>query len=162
MSTSTPLTGMFVEIRIVDDYGTTEEVETVLHRTTEDIETDRDPDEIDWVEHGNAKTQRREGAEATTTTFELITTAEGENLEDTGMLDPETGKLLRNVIHEAVRIYIFENEADMDTDDNAAVRTYEDSQFVFMSEELPQDGVGTIETEMWVHGETYFGMGDSA
>ena len=159
---STALTGAFIEIYVVSDYGTTAEAETFLDKTMEDVEMERDPDEIDWIEHGNPNTQRREGQEATTGSLSMVTTDDGQNLRDAGMLDPNTDEVLRNVIHDAVRIYIYENHAEQEAGNHAAVRTYEDAQFVFMTETLPTDGVGEIETELWVHGRTIYGLGEQA
>lgn len=159
---STALTGAFVEIVVVDNYGTVDETETILSKTTEDIEIDRDPEEIDWVEHGNPNTQRREGAESSTGSFELVLTDDNQNLIDTGMLDDTTNEVLRNVIHDAVRLYIYANNADMEAGTESAVWTYEEAQFVFLTQNIPIDDVATIETEMWVHGRTIAGMGETA
>lgn len=160
---STPLTGAFVEIVVVSEYGTASETETILSKTTEDIEIDRDPSEIDWVEHGNPRSQRREGAESSTGTFSMILTDDNQNLIDAGLLDSTTSEILRNVIHDAVRLYIYEDAADMDTaDGHAAVWTYEEAQFVFTTQNVPIEDVATIETEMWVHGRTIAGMGQTA
>lgn len=159
---STALTGAYAEIVIVTDYGVTGEAETILTKTTEDIEMDRDPEEIDWVEHGNPRTQRREGAEASTGSFAMIVTDDGQNLADAGMLDPTTGEILRNVIHDAVRVYLYENEADMNAGTHADVWTFEEAQFVFQTLTVPIDDIATIDTEVWVHGRILNGMGEQA
>lgn len=157
---ATPLTGAFVEIVVVTDYGQTGEAEVVLDHTTEDIELERDPEAIDWIEHGNPRTQRREGAEETTGTFSMVVTDQGQNLIDAGMLDETTDEILRNVIHGAVRLYLYENQAELEADNHADVWTFEEAQFVFQTLTVPIDDISTIETEMWVHSRTINGMGE--
>lgn len=147
---------MFVEIVVVENYGdATTETETVLDETTEDIEVERDPDELDYNVHGNPRTQRMEGHETTTTSFEMIVTDDGGNLQDAGMLGAD-GEILRNVRHEAVRIKFYKTEADMDADTPARVWYGEDAQFVFETLNVPIDDISTIETSIWVHGNHGF------
>ena len=73
-------TGAFVEIMVVDEYGEAGEEEVKIDETFEDIEFDRSPDAIDWVQHGDPRTKRREGAEETTGSFSMLVTDDGQNL----------------------------------------------------------------------------------
>lgn len=143
------LTGAFLDIIIVQGPDTTTPVETLLDRTTEDVEIERDPDEIDWQEHNNARTQRREGAETATMSFELVVTDDQQNLIDAGIMDPATGEAQRNVIHDQVliEIYVAENAAEP-----AATYFANQVQFVYETTNLPIDDVGTVEVSGWIHG----------
>ena len=146
---SEPLTGAFLDIAVVEDYGETEEEETLLDRTTEDVEIERDPEEIDWEEHNNPHMQRREGAETATMTFEMVVTDDQQNLVDAGIIDETSGEALRNVIHEAVYIHIYLNEND---EEPSATYFAEDVQFVYEQTNLPISDVGTVEVSGWIHG----------
>lgn len=143
------LTGAFLDIAVVEGYDSTEEVEILLDRTTEDVEIERDPEEIDWGEHGDARMKRREGQEATDITFEMVVTDDQQNLIDAGILG-EDGAIRRNVIHEAVRIHIYVNAND---EEPAATYFAEEVQFVYETTNLPLDDVGTVEMTGWVHGD---------
>lgn len=149
------LTGAFLDISIVEIAEDGTETETLLTRTTEDVEVERDPNEIDWGEHGNPRRQRREGQETTTMTFSMVLTDDQQNLQDAGIVNSE-GQVRRNVIHDEVRVYVYLNEADMETD-NVALEYYaQESQFVFETMTLPMEDVSVIETPVWVHGEHGF------
>lgn len=142
------LTGAFLDIAVVENPGGTDETETLLSRTTEDVEIERDPNELDWTEHGNPRTQRREGQETGTITFQLIVTDDQQNLIDAGILDDQ-GNILRNVIHPEIRVHVYRNENDTDP-----VATYfaEETQFVYETTTFPIEGVATVELSGWIHG----------
>lgn len=145
------LTGAFLDIAVVSNPGTVDETETLLTRTTEDVEVERDPEEIDWAEHGNARMQRREGQETTTLTFEMVMTDTQQNLIDAGILNVD-GSIRRNVIHDEVRVHVYLNEADMQAGTVASTWFGQDTQFVFETMTLPTDDVSTVEVAGWVHG----------
>lgn len=156
MSASQALSGAFVRVLVVDNYGdATLETETLIDQTTEDIDVERDPEEIDFNVHGNARTQRIEGHETVSSSFEMIVTADGGNLQDANMLDAN-GNIRRNVMHDAVRIKWYHSEADMEAGNAARVWYGRDAQFVFETINIPQDGVSTVETAIWVNGDHGF------
>lgn len=143
------LTGAFLEIAIVTDEGTTAETEVILSQTTEDVEIERDTDDADWNEHNNPRTQRRELFASVDLNFEMILTDSLQNLQDAGLLDAN-GRVQRNVQHELVRIYVYENPGDA-----APAATYEmyDTQFKYEVTNLPLDGPGTAEVTGWINGD---------
>lgn len=153
---SQALSGAFVEVLVVENYGDdTTETETVLDQTTEDIEVERDPEEIDFNVHGNSRTQRIEGHETVTTSFEMIVTSDGGNLQDANMLDAN-GNIRRNVKHDAVRIKWYANEADMEAGNAARIWYGRSAQFVFETMNVPIDDISTIETSIWIDGDHGF------
>lgn len=142
------LTGAFVEIAVVENYGEAGEAETVIGQTTEDIETERDVSEIEWQEHNDPSTKRREGFETATTSFSMLVTDDQQNMKDANILNA-SGRVQRNIQHDAVYIHAYENETQ--TDPSA---TYEmlDAQFVIQNVNWPLEEAAVAETEIWVNG----------
>ena len=153
---ATVLTGAFLEISVVEDYGD-EETVTTIGMTTEDVEIERDPEEIEWNEHGNPRTQRREGFESADMNFSMIVTDEQENLENAEVM--ADGEVQRNVIHEAVYIDLYERPGDMDEENGHAARyVCEETQFVLENVNFPMDEPGIAEVTGWIHGSHGFGL----
>lgn len=146
------LTGAFLEIAAVTDYDTASETETIIGQTTEDVETERDVSEIEWQEHGNARTQRREGFETATTSFSMLVTDDQQNMKDANVIDAD-GRTVRNQSHEAIYIHAYTNEAATDP-----AATYEilDAQMVIQNINWPLEEAAVAETEIWHNGEHGF------
>lgn len=149
-----PLTGAWLEIAVVTDYDTASESETLLGFTTEDIEIERDPEEIEWSEHSNPNTQRREGFETATMTFNMIVVDDVSNFQDAEVIDAN-GAFQRNVTHEAVYIHLYERPSD-----TTPAQTYyaEEVQFVIQNVSFPMDGPGQGELEGWIGGNHGFDL----
>lgn len=148
------LQGAFLEIAVVTNYGdATTEAETVLGQTTEDVEIERDTEDAEWQEHNDPNTKRRELHSANDLTFEAIVTDDQKNLIDAGILDATTGRVRRNVEHEAVYIHVYEHPTS-----DVPAATYEmlNVQFKFETMSLPLDGPGTVEITGWINGEHGF------
>ena len=155
---STVLTGAFLEISVVEDYEESEEEEHIIGQTTEDVEIERDPEEIEWNEHGNPRTQRREGFESADLNVSMIVTDDRDNLETAEVLD-EDGQVRRNVQHEAVYIHLYERPTD---DEPATTYVCEDTQFVLENVNFPMDDPGIAEVIGWINGNHGFEINEEA
>lgn len=149
----TSLTGAFLDIVVVENYGdATNETETIIGQTTDDIEIERDTEDAEWQEHGNPRMQRKELAATQDVTFSMIVTEDRQNLKDAGMLTA-AGDIRRNVVHEAVRLNIF---ADPEDATPQTVFEMVDTQFKLENIELPIDDVSMVEVTGWIGGEMSF------
>lgn len=156
MSAGEPLTGAWLEIAVVTDYGDTEEAETLLGATTEDVEIERDIEEIEWNEHSQPTTQRREGFETSGINFSMIVVDDMQNFQDAEVLDAN-GNFQRNVEHEAVYVHLYLRPSDTEP-----AQTYfaEEVQFVIEGVSFPMDSPGMGEMTGWINGN--HGFQDSA
>lgn len=143
------LTGAFLELAVVTDYDAAGESETIIGQTTEDVEIERDVSEIEWNEHGDPITKRREGFEAATATFSMLVTDDQQNMTDASVIGAD-GRPQRNIEHEAVYIHLYPNESASSPD-----ATYElvDAQFVIETITFPLEEAAMAETAIWINGE---------
>lgn len=149
---SPALTGAFLDIVTVQNLGTTSETETIIGQTTDDIEVERDTEDAEWQEHNNEVMQRKELAASQDLSFSMIITDDRQNLQDAGLLDAN-GNIKRNVVHEAVRLNIFQDPSDAAP---STVFEMQDTQFKFETADLPIDGVSVVEVTGWVNGSMSF------
>lgn len=152
MSAAEPLTGAWLEIAVVTDYGQAGESETLIGGTTEDVEIERDIDEQEWNEHMKPTTQRREGFETSGLSFEMIVTDQLQNFQDIGVIDSD-GAFRRNVTHEAIYIHVYLRPSDTTPE-----QTYyaEDVQFILEGITFPMDSPATGEVTAWINGDHGF------
>lgn len=143
------LSGAYVDIAIVSNYDQTDEAETIIGQTTEDIEVERDTETAEWNEHGTKQTQREELFETSDLTFSMIITDDQQNLMDAGIVDSSTGRIQTGVQHEAVYLKVF---ADETASSPAAVYEMIDVQFNYQNTSLPLDGIGMVEVAGWING----------
>lgn len=144
------LSGAYVEVATVTNYDQTDESETVIGQTTEDIEISRDTENAEWQEHGNKQTQRAELFETADLTFSMIVTDDQQNLIDAGIVDQSTGRVQTGVSHEAVYVKIFQDETATTP---AAVYEMLDTQFNYETTNLPLNGIGMVEVTGWINGD---------
>lgn len=146
------LTGAFLEMAVVTDYDTASETETLIGQTTEDVEIERDPSAIEWQEHSNARTQRKEGFETADASFSMLVTDDQQNMKDAEVIGSD-GRVQRNVTHEAVYFHLYERPSDTDP-----AATYEmlDGQFVIETITFPLEDPAMSEVAVWINGEHGF------
>ena len=150
---SPALTGAFLDIVVVENLDdSTNETETIIGQTTDDIEVERDTEDAEWQEHNNDVMQRKELAASQDLSFSMIITDDRQNLQDAGLLDAD-GAIKKNVVHEAVRLNIFNDPSDAEP---STVFELRDTQFKYETTDLPIDGVGVVEVTGWVNGDMRF------
>lgn len=154
---SPALTGAFIDITVVENLGETDEQEFLINQTTDDIELERDSEDAEWQEHNVEVMQRMELATSIDLTFMMILTDDRENLETAGVINSE-GRVMRNVVHEAVRVHVFAGPFD---DEPSTTYQAEDTQFKIEGFEFPIDDVATVEIIGWVNGDQFFQSGEA-
>lgn len=145
------LSGLWTDITIVENAGETDETETFLAHTTQPVSVTKNTD-TDWSATPNSSryTQSGDGHVSREIEVTLLQDADSD-LEAAGVVDTEDNDEIFNSIHDAVRLYVFQEREDADGE-QVIEREAKRCRISWGDEEYPDDPA-TVTLTITVMGE---------
>lgn len=108
------LSGAFVDVAIVENVGETDETETFLTRTTQDVTVSKNANTTEFEPNSSRHRESFETHSDRQIEVPLLQNADTD-LEVAGVFDDGEsgdGEELFNTVHDAIRLYVFRNRED--------------------------------------------------